>query len=142
MDEIITGISKQLNTTFGDGFEIYDRDVEQGLNEPCFLILILKPDLSPLLGRRALKTNPFDIHYFPPDGGDNRNMITVGETMLEALEYITLSNGDLLRGTHMSYEIIDGVLHFYVEYNHTVNRAVKDDPMDTLDVNTNVTEGQ
>ena len=141
MDEIITGISKQLNTTFGDGFEIYDHDVEQGLKEPCFLILILKPDLSPLLGRRAYKHNPFDIHYFPPDGGDNNNMISVGEKMLDALEYITLSDGNMLRGTHMSYEIIDNVLHFLVEYNHTVNRSVREESMDTLDLNSNVSEG-
>ena len=36
LNEVITGISKKLNATFGDGYEIYENDVEQDLTEPCF----------------------------------------------------------------------------------------------------------
>ena len=38
LNEIIKGISMALNAAFGDGYEIYQNDVEQGLKEPCFLI--------------------------------------------------------------------------------------------------------
>ena len=36
LNEIIKGISMALNAAFGDGYEIYQNDVEQGLKEPCF----------------------------------------------------------------------------------------------------------
>lgn len=44
LNEIITGISQKLNATFGDGYEIYENDVEQGLEEPCFLSLFWNRD--------------------------------------------------------------------------------------------------
>ena len=58
LNEIIKGISMALNTAFGDGYEIYQNDVEQDLKEGCFFIQVLKPELSPLLGRRSMKRNP------------------------------------------------------------------------------------
>ena len=33
LNEIIKGISMALNAAFGDGYEIYQNDVEQGLKE-------------------------------------------------------------------------------------------------------------
>ena len=44
LNEIIKGISMALNAAFGDGYEIYQNDVEQGLKEPCFLIAVLQPE--------------------------------------------------------------------------------------------------
>ena len=42
--------------------------------------------------------------------------------LFETLEYITLLNGDLVRGTNMHYEVIDGVLHFFVTYGLYVTK--------------------
>lgn len=36
LNEIIKGISMALNAAFGDEYEIFQNDVEQGLEEPCF----------------------------------------------------------------------------------------------------------
>lgn len=85
-----------LNAAFGDGYEIYQNDVEQGLKEPCFLIAVLQPEITPMLGRRFIKRNPFDIQYFPTNPRNNAEMFTVAETMMEALDFITLPSGDLL----------------------------------------------
>ena len=74
LNEIIKGISMALNTAFGDGYEIYQNDVEQDLKEGCFFIQVLKPELSPLLGRRSMKRNPFDVLYFPKAPGNNAEM--------------------------------------------------------------------
>ena len=41
LNEIVKGIAVQLNAVFGDGFEIYQNNVEQGLKEPCFFIFCL-----------------------------------------------------------------------------------------------------
>lgn len=115
--------------------------MEQGLEPPCFLILILQPELAPMIGKRYLKRNPFDVQYFPAAPGNNAEMITVAETMMDSLEFITLPGGDLLHGTAMNYEIVDGVLHFFVNYNLTLIKSVAETPMETLDTTVGTKKG-
>lgn len=141
IQQIVQGISRAINAQYGDGFEIYDQDVLQGLKEPCFLIQIIKPLKSPLLGRRSLHRTPFDIAYFPKNRTDNAEMVNVGEQLFETLEFITLQSGDQLRGTGMDFEIVDNVLHFSVSYNYTLFRPTEQPTMETLGIDTNVTKG-
>ena len=56
--------------------------------------------------------------YFPNATGNNAEMFTVAETLMECLDFKSrLPNGDLLHGTSMNYEIVDDVLHFMVNFN-------------------------
>ena len=112
----------KLNATFGAGYKIYQNDVEQGFKEPCFFIAVLKPDISPLQKNRFMNRNPLDVHYFPTSGRNNTELFTVAGDLMECLEFITLPNGDVLHGTSMSYEVEDGVLHFFVNFNLTLSR--------------------
>ena len=69
----------------------------------------------------------------------NQEIQDVASKLFDALEYITLLDGDLVRGTEMHYEKVDDVLHFFVKYNMFVYKQVeKADPMETLTVNNNV----
>lgn len=133
LNEIIKGISMALNTAFGDGYEIYQNDVRQGLKEPCFLIAVLQPKITPMLGRRSIWRHPFDIQYFPTDPSNNAEMFTVAETMIEALNFITLPGGDLLHGTSVNYEVVDNVLHFFVNFNLPMIRPADETMMETLE---------
>lgn len=45
----------------------------------------------------------------------------MAEQLYWCLEYISVA-GDLTRGTQMHYEVIDDVLHFFVNYDMFVNR--------------------
>lgn len=131
-NEIIGGIAGALYESFGEGYEIYQNEVKQGLTEPCFFIGLLKPDIRPLLGRRRIRTVPFDVCYFPKTAGDNREMQEAAEQMLEALTFIRLGDGGLLHGSKMSWEIVDEILHFFVSYSLTENELVQKDPMEEL----------
>lgn len=141
LNEIIKGISMALNNAFGDGYKVYQNDVKQGLKEPCFLISVLKPELSPLIGRRFLMREPLDIHYFPANPRNHAEMITVAETMMEVLEVVTLPDGAPIRGTSMNYEIVDDVLHLFVNYNHIVIRSTEEITMETLEIEAGTTGG-
>lgn len=122
-----------LHAAFGDEYEIYQNDVEQGLNEPCFFIVVLKPEVSPMIGRRFIKRNPFDIHYFPKNQGDNREMFSIAEKLTEILDFIRIPGGDLLHGTGISYEVVDNVLHFFVSYNLPVMKTADEIYMETME---------
>lgn len=130
LNDIVNGISIKLNSVFGDGYEIHDESVEQGLQEPCFFIKPLKVINKPLLGKRKQRTYPFDIAYFPVEG--NEEMMAVSEKALEGLEYITLINGDMLRGSSLDAEIVDGVLHISVSFIVMLNDTTRDDSMESI----------
>lgn len=140
INNLIDGISVKLNQVFGDDYRIYSENVNQGLKEPCFFIAVLNPTQSQVMGLRYFKEHPFDIHYFPSskDGG-NQEIQDVASKLFDALEYITLLNGDLVRGTEMTYEKVNDVLHFFVKYNMFVYKEVEvADEMETLNINTDV----
>lgn len=139
VNDLIDGISVKLNQVFGGGVRIYSESVKQGLKEPCFFIAVLNPTQSPMIGTRYFREHPFDIHYFPSKDGGNQEIQDVASKLFDALEYVTLLNGDLVRGTEMHYEKVDDVLHFFVKYNMFVYKQVeKADPMGILTVNNNV----
>lgn len=139
VNNIINAISIKLNQVFGDGYRIYDESVKQGLKEPCFFVLALNPSQSTLIGNRYFRQHPFDIHYFPLVTDSKRELQDMGSKLFEVLEYITLEDGDLLRGQEMRYETVDGVLHFFVDYNLVVKKNITPpDDMEVLIVETDL----
>ncbi|MBE5886764.1 MAG: hypothetical protein E7284_10220 [Lachnospiraceae bacterium] len=129
-NEITVGISVKLNELFGEGYEIYTDDVEQGLKEPCFFIKLLKVQNKPLLGKRKNRTYPYIITYFPIGG--NKEMEEISEKMMDGLEYINLSSGDIVRGHSIESEIVDGNLQTSVQYDVFLNSAETTETMDNM----------
>lgn len=141
LNDIITGIAKALGGAFGSDYRVYINDVRQGLSEPCFFIAALKPEQSPLLGDRAVWRNPFVIHYFPRTPDANEELYDTAVRLMYALRYITLPDGGLLRGRSISYEAVDGVLHFFITYNVIVNIPRELPIMETLGTDINPKKG-
>lgn len=138
VNELLNGISIKLNQVFGDGYEIYgDTDVVQGLKEPCFFIAILNPSQTKLIGQRYFREHPFDVQFFPAKSGDNVELQEIASELFLALEYITLLNGDLVHGTSMNYENVDGVLHFKVNYNMFLRKVEPKDNMGDISIDEN-----
>lgn len=134
LNDIVTGISKALGGAFGDEYRVYKNDVKQGLTEPCFFIATLKPEQTPMLGERAIWRNPFDVHFFLKEPGTNKELYNAAQRLMYCLRYIALPNGDLLRGRTISYEAVDGALHFFVSYNMIVDIPKELPNMETMDI--------
>lgn len=95
---------------------------------------------QPVVGGRYYREHAFDVHYFPAEDTEaNEEMHEVGDTLYEALEYITLGEG-LIRGTGMRYEVIDNVLHFFVSYNLFLMRKKDSEAMEELEIIQGVTD--
>ncbi|MFN1809005.1 DUF6838 family protein, partial [Clostridioides difficile] len=71
--------------------------------------------------------------YFPRSEAKNFEINEIAEMLLEELEYIEI-NGDLVRGTNMNFEIIDNVLHFFVDYNYFTIKSNNADKMNTVEL--------
>ena len=121
--DIINGIAIKLkqahpNTT------IYRESVPQGLKEPCFIILPLEPTQEAKLPNRYWRTYPFDIHFFPKStDAPKAEMYAMAEALFFELEHIFCCE-NVVRGAKMRYEIVDNVLHFFVNYDMFVKQKV------------------
>lgn len=133
LDEILQGVAGALHALCGEA-EIYRDEVQQGLAPPCFFLGVLKPGYTPLLGRRSLYRCPLDVQYFPPEPGALGPLYTVAEALAGALEFIALPDGSIAHGTGMSYQVEDGVLHFFITYSAALLRPAEPAPkMETLE---------
>ena len=66
---VINAVTKQLGTTFGNTYQYYMEDIEQGVKKPCFHVsprITLQRSRSPVLYDRTV---PIVVHYF----SDNLN---------------------------------------------------------------------
>lgn len=142
LKNIMDGISVKLDSVYNEisnTYAIYgDTDVIQNLAEPCFFIAVLQPSQKPYIMGRYFRSYPFDVHFFPAEDYDNAAMQEMADGLFAVLEYIVLPNGDLVRGTEMSYNIADGVLHFFVSYNVFLRSTEEIGNMETLDIITGV----
>lgn len=138
VNNIMDAISIKLDSEFNadsDGYRIYaDTDIIQDLEEPCFFIAVLQPSQKPYIMGRYYRAHPFDVHFFPATNYDNTELTGVADRLFEVLEYVTMTNGDMLRGTDMNYNIEDGVLHFFVSYNMFLKTENTEESMETLDI--------
>ena len=133
IEDIVKGISRALYGAFGENYTIYKDDVPQNFKEPCFSIVHVQGNMDLKSSARYFSHNLFDIHYFPKDELNSRTeMRSVIESLFLSLEYINVLD-NLCRGTKMSYEIIDGVLHFFVNYDLFVVKDMSDVEKPTME---------
>ena len=118
INTIIESISISFLTEFGDRYKIYREEDKQGLEKPCFFIACVNSTNKLFLGKRYFRSNQFWIQYFPEQESEwRKECYTIAEHIFVCLEYITV-DGSLVMGTKMKYELIDGILHFFVNYDH------------------------
>lgn len=115
VNDIIDGIVIKIDSIFGDSSVIYTESVEQDLQEPCFYVQLLNASCRLIFNNRYYLENSFDILYFPGTSDKNYEMYDIA-SKLQELEYIN-KKSSTLRGTKLKYRIIDGILHFFVDYN-------------------------
>ena len=129
-DSVITA----LDQSFPD-IKKYGEEIKQGFEEPCFFVKLFPVSQDQIIGRRYLRNHAFDIHYFAKT---NEALHDMADQLYDKMELIGLDDG-LARGTKMRHEIVDCVLHFFVNYNfHVYKESDVVDPMEILTVNNNL----
>lgn len=117
INKIRDGVMATLYSHFPN-MDIYGEEIKEGLTPPCFFVKMLQTTHRQDLDRRYMRNHFFDIHFFS-DGDKNRDLHNMAENLYDVLELIGI-DGVLYRGTGMNHEIVDRVLHFFVEYNFNV----------------------
>ena len=95
----------------------------------------INPTNKLFLGKRYFRENQFCLQYFPTDKDRAKEECNaVAERLFSCLEYINVT-GDLVRGTKMNCEVVDGVLNFFVNYDLFVYKNINSDPMEEISKN-------
>jgi hypothetical protein len=141
---IIDGLTARLAAKFPDA-EIYaGEDVLQALRPPCFFVLSLGGSREnfqsfPSGGSLGLWLRPFDVHYWPESEGSYAEIQGVADTLYSELDTLELLDGDFVRGTQMRHEVVDGVLHFFINFNARARVVAEPTPqMEDLTIFENV----
>ncbi len=139
INNITESISISLDAEFGEDYTIMREMNKQDLQEPCFFIACINPSMKQFFGRRYFRQNQFIVQYFPKTECVNEECSSTAERLFSCLEYITVS-GNLLRGTSMHYEIVDGVLHFFVNYDCFMQEQQTGTPLEGVEITNYVKE--
>ncbi|MEW9093945.1 MAG: DUF6838 family protein [Clostridiaceae bacterium] len=130
INDLRIGINQALDKEFPH-IAIYSEKIEQGFEEPCFFVKILSSAQGKELTSRYKKNVYFDIHYFSDKEDINSDCLNMADKLYEVLECIPINS--LYRASNMTHEVIDGVLHFFLQFNYKVIRQVEEVPkMETL----------
>ena len=128
IEAVIYAMAAKMSEIFANDkgeskYPIYKNGEEQGVDKPCFFIKYLTGEESREIGlkdRFYKDTLNFVIIGYTLDGDE-----TILHEMLEGLyelEYVTATDGTLLRAMKLHPEIDDGVLHFLIDYKIFVKK--------------------
>lgn len=113
ISKVIYGVTKKLSDNFPNN-DIHVEEIKEGANS-SFFVKILDTSHEQDFGRRYQRYHSFDIHYFASDKS-NTEIFDILEQLYSVMEYIEVDN-KLYNGTNMKHEVVDWVLHFFVDYN-------------------------
>ena len=133
IQNLIDAVAEALFQEFGSEYEYYTEKVEQGLDEPCFLIRCISPTKNLFLDRCYKRTNQFSIQYIPSTPDANEECNSVMERLFECLESVIL-HGKPIHGAELHGEITDGILTFTVNYDGFVIKTEEQINMEDVEV--------
>ena len=127
-NEFIDAITTTLYQHFGESYTYYVEDIEQNFKKPCFMVNTLNPSIRSTGIRSYHRVIPIVIHYFTDKDNTSsakKDCYLVAEDILESLEYLTVNN-KLFRGEDISWELVEGVLQFFITYRLDAIREIEE----------------
>lgn len=121
MLDIRQEVIKQLDR-FYNPIPIYGESVPQGFEEPSFFVKVLDGSRAQQLDRRYIHEVSIDIHFFATSNKDAEKMANNLYEQMEVLEAIKI------KGKNMKHEVLDRVLHFFIDYKVHLMKDAKQYP--------------
>lgn len=130
---VTDAIVQALHREFGDDYEIYTENVEQGLQEPCFLIETIETSGGQYRGIRHKRELSFCIHYFPASQEPEEECNGMADQLIDLLEIIPFGDGKI-RGSGMKGKAEGGVLNFLIDYDRFTIRPSGEEKMEHVKI--------
>ena len=132
--DLVRSLGKQLNTEFG--CTVYIDPQEQGVQAPCFFVELISSDTKRLLMGRVQYATVIRVKYLPEhEEYAFKEYYPILDRLRQTVELVTLSTGDILRGTQVHTDHTKSSLICTPHYNFVVQETGDKDTMDTMEVN-------
>ncbi len=109
------------------------------MEEPCFFVECISPDIELTIKNRRLHSYQFAIVFFPEDDAPNKAINSVIERLYDSIEEIYVE-GDLIRGNGIETAVTDNVLTFTITYNFFMVNPDTEENMADIELNAAIKE--
>lgn len=128
MINTVQEIVDRLRTVYPSAqYDIYTEHIEQGFSQSCFSIRQLRTDVTPYPSSLHEIVQHMDVRFFPSDSRPLEQCREVAQLLA-----LLLRRTENLRGSNLSWEVTDEVLHFFVDYRQFVREVPENIPMEDL----------
>lgn len=124
-NDVVEGVMDKLELEDPET-ELSGEGFDPELEEPQWFVQLKSGAQSREPGGRFRRKHAFDVQYTAPEASEPE-LHDVAEQLYDWLEAIELPDAGTVRGGGMKHEILQGVLHFYVEYALRVVRQDEDE---------------
>ena len=137
INDVIDAVIEALDKIFGKDYKYYPENMGQNMEVPCFYVQYLNSNEDYLVGKRYSSSSHFVIHGHAKDGVNQKEKLNEMATLLYELEYIKLSNGDLIRLENRNSRVEDNVVIFPFDVNVHLLKKENEDSVNMQDINMN-----
>lgn len=140
VNAVMDAITVKLDSLF-PASTIYTEKVEQGSNEPCFIVRSVTTGAQDRIGGGFMQDMAFIVTYLTADG--IRDINTTEQALLAHMGTVTMINGNVCRATRRGTSFKqDDMLHFEVSYQLSLRENVPaEEPMNSIIVTGGVANG-
>ncbi len=137
--DIIKALEDKLEAKYGSTANIFTDKELITAEKDYFLIDVQEVSQSPALGARFLRAHQFNITYHPLERGNRLNLYQIASELFDVLGEVTVTGGDLLKGSQMKYTLIEDEMHFDIHYDLYMRKVIDPvDPIESLEHQTSV----
>ena len=130
---ILESIMFALKTAYPDIAAVTgEGSIDNSINASDFRVAVTagkQTEHTAGIKRRLLN---FDISYYPEVSA--KEQAGIADKLCDVLEFITIQESGVLKGTDIHFEITDGILHFFVSYGYLLYKTDNDSVMETMNL--------
>ena len=130
-NSIYDGVSLALHAAFPNS-AVRGGDTAQGVNPGDFNVVMPSANQTKEVGNRYRRTPLIDVIYYPTEGVSD--CYDKAHHVVQVLWNITTPEGDIIHARSCSWEVTDGVLHVFFQYDHFVHVPQDKEYMETLKI--------
>lgn len=122
--KMVENISREIHDYFGDDYKTYGDNIEQGLEEPCFLITIISNMINHYVGDYYIVNMAVEIQYIET-GAEREKLSQVETGLFECLENVRdIELGALFCSKNRQSSVTAGenVLNFSLEFEYFLRK--------------------
>ena len=142
-NEVVRGVAKAIVAGYPT-IPVYTEKVDQGIEEPSFVVRCYRNKHNLYRGRRYFKEHRIEVQYFPPKENCRQNAHSIEEGLFRLLQWITVGEEQAkIMGKNMETYLDEQsfTVIFTVMYNYYVLSEEDAEKMESMSGDINLEDG-